>query len=363
MSVPSPVMPDVNLASEAKEAAARFLQASKALSSDHSYWPVRMFASLNLFLWHLEAFEKKEDPVPLFVGAFNRATTFLESAAQSDVCRSLFPATGKEGAITDEAGYEESVYGLFSDVWVDMTDDIYFDETFKFTKERLEKNGVDPQTLFKDKVVLDGGCGSGKFSAAIARFGAAQVIGLDLGGKGLEFARKQAEKAPYGKNLEYAHGSLLDIPRKDASVDMVWSNGVIHHTLDYEKCISEFARIIKPGGTLFLYVNGRFGLFELLQDTLRLANADIPRHLFQHFIKSLGVNSGRLYWLMDCLYAPYEYKPRDEVIALLEKHGFSDIRQLTRGVAIDQIEQVSAGLPYAEVKYGEAQLKFLATKS
>jgi len=210
--------------------------------------------------------------------------------------------------------------------------------------------------------VLDGGCGSGKFSTAIAQFGAAKVIGLDLGEKGLEFARKQAAKVPYGKNLEYIHGSLLDIPMENESVDMVWSNGVIHHTLDYEKCISEFARIIKPGGTLFLYVNGRFGLFELLQDTLRLADADIPRHLFQHFIKSLGVNSGRLYWLMDCLYAPYEYKSREGVIALLEKHGFSDIRQLTRGVAIDQIEQVTTGLPFAEVKYGEAQLKFLANK-
>jgi hypothetical protein len=46
----------------------------------------------------------------------------------------------------------------------------------------------------------------------------------------------------------------------------------------------------------------------------------------------------------------------------MQKHGFSDIRQLTRGVATDQIEQVTVGLPYARVKYGEAQLKYLATR-
>ena len=65
---------------------------------------------------------------------------------------------------------------------------------------------------------------------------------------------------------------------------------------------------------------------------------------------------------MDCLYAPYEYKSQKEVETLLKKYGFTDIRRLTRGVAIDQIEQISTGLHYAEVKYGEAQLKFLTRK-
>ena len=36
--------------------------------------------------------------------------------------------------------------------------------------------------------------------------------------------------------IEYLEGSLLDIPLEDSVVDIVWSNGVIHHTLDYEKC-------------------------------------------------------------------------------------------------------------------------------
>ena len=50
-----------------------------------------------------------------------------------------------------------------------MTDDIYFEETFAFTCERLRKNGIDPETFFHNKVVIDAGCGSGKFSATIAR--------------------------------------------------------------------------------------------------------------------------------------------------------------------------------------------------
>lgn len=339
-------------------AADRFIEANKALQ-DRSAWALRMEASVNLWLWHLDAFAKDEDPRPAFIEVFDSATALLEQRAKTDVMNGNYPPMTD----SEKPDFEALVSGLFSDVWVDMTDDIYFDETFAFTKERFEKNDIDPFELFGGKVIVDAGCGSGKFSTALAQFGAEKVIGLDIGEKGLEFARNQAKKRPYGDRLDYRYGSLLDIPLEDSSVDIVWSNGVIHHTLGYEECIREFARILKPDATLFLYVNGSFGLFELLQDKLREANADIPRPLIQTYLKLLGVNSGRLYWLMDNLSAPYEWKPDAEVREMLERNGFADIRQLRRGVAIDQIEQVTTGLPFAEIKYGEAQLKYLCRRT
>jgi SAM-dependent methyltransferase len=354
------VIPNDTLHPSAREAAQNFLNANDSLD-DKSYWPVRMFTASNLFLWHLEAFAKDEDPVQLFADEFNRAAELLNSIKGSGICRNQFPSKATD--LLSEDRFEDTVSGLFSDVWVGMTDEDYFDQSYEFTQERLSKNGVNPEDLFGGKVVVDAGCGGGKFSAALARFGAKQVIGLDIGDKGLDFAREQAKKVPYGDRLDYRHGSLLDIPLDDASVDMVWSNGVIHHTLGYEKCVEEFARIVKPGGDLFLYVNGRFGLFELLLDTLRLAMASVPRSLFQHYLVLMGINSGRIYWIMDCLYAPYEWKSKQEIIEMLQRNSFEDIVQLTRGVAIDQIEQVSTNLPYAEAKYGEAQLKFLAKRS
>ena len=43
-------------------------------------------------------------------------------------------------------------------------------------------------------------------------------------------------------------------------------------------------------------------------------------------------------------------------------NNFTDIKQLKRGVGIDQIEQVTMQLPYAEEKYGESQLKFICKR-
>jgi len=359
MPLPKPVPRDERLDVEVRRAADRFREASLALR-DRSFWPLRMFAATNVFLRHLDIFEGEGDPNPLFQTMFDEAAGFLESALAGGVCGNFFP--DDTAAAIDEARFEAEISGLFSDVWVGLTDEIYFDESYEFTRQRFENSGVDPVKFFEGKTVLDAGCGSGKFSAAMDRFGADRVIGIDIGDKGLEFARAQAAKVPYGARLEYRHGSTFDIPLDDAAVDIVWSNGVIHHTLDYERCIAEFARVLKPGGALFLYVNGRFGLFELLLDTLRLANDGIPRGFFQHYLHLLGINSGRIYFMMDCFYAPYEWKSAEEVKRLLRQHGFGEPRQLTRGVALDPIEQISAGAPFAEVKYGEGQLKYVARK-
>jgi SAM-dependent methyltransferase len=342
------------------DAAERYVQANRSLD-DRLFWPVRLYCALDLWLWHLDAFARSDDPVPLFVEAMDRSTALLRAAKDSNLKSLSFPIES-DHTPPQGAAFEAQVSGTFSDIWPNLSDDIYFDQSYNFTVERFRKSGFDAQATFAGKSVLDAGCGSGKFSAALARLGAEKVIGLDLGLKGLEFARRQAAKVPYGSKIDFRHGSLLDIPLESGSLDAVWSNGVIHHTLDYRKCLDEFARVLKPGGTLYLYVNGRFGLFELLADAIRIAIEDIPRALYIHYLLSLGVDTGRLYWILDYAYPPYEWKSRDEVIRLMEAAGFGDVRQLMRGIATDQIEQVSAGIPYAEVKYGEAQLKFLAVR-
>lgn len=343
----------------AKSVADEYLKKALELG-DRSHTATLCFLSLNLFLWHLDAFEEDGDPEKKFCDKFQAAINFLDNLSDSHLCSNRFPQDQFDKSQHD---FEDEVSGLFSDVWVDMTDDIYFDQSFVFTKERFERNGLDPYEFFGGKVVADCGCGSGKFSHAIAKFGAKRVVGIDIGKQGLDFAQSQSKKVDYGSKVDFVYGNLLDLPFSENSFDLVWSNGVIHHTLDYEKCIQEFGRVLNKHGQLFLYVNGRFGLFEILQDTIRKSMANVPRSVFQKYVSSLGVNSGRLYWIMDCCFAPYEWKSKNDVIKLLEKHGFSKLKQLTRGVETDQIEKISSGEPFATIKYGEGQLKFIAERS
>ena len=67
-----------------------------------------------------------------------------------------------------------------------------------------------------------------------------------------------------------------------------------------------------------------------------------------------------MYWITDSCFAPYNWKSKKQIISLLKKYNFNEIKQLERGLKIDHIEQITTGLPYAKIKYGEGQLKFLA---
>lgn len=338
------------------EAAERYLAAAAGLE-DSSFIALKMFTLANLFLWHLDAFERDEDPIPLFVEAFDNAAEFLRAAAAAGVCGNLF--VPEAGTVVEEA----SIGKVFGEVYSQLPDEVYFEESYEVLRARLESNGISPDELFRDKVVLDAGCGGGKFSAAMARLGARKVIGVDISEKSLEFARDQATKVPYGDKLDYRFGSVLQIPLDDESVDIAWSNSVIHLTGDYDTCIRELTRVLRPSGTLYIYVNSEFGLFGLLLGALQVISKQIPESLYRHYLTELGVSAGRISWMVPSVYLPYRGKPRREVEALLRKHGLKKLRRLTRGIALDQIEQVSAGLPFAEAKYGEAQLKYLATKA
>ncbi len=351
--------PDPTIAPEARAAADRYIAAVRSMQ-DCSYWPVRMFAAVNLFLWHLDAFEQDGDPIAKFVAQVGQAAGMLESIVNNGVCGEHFPSHAVDAGSGEK--FESKISGLYGDIWVDMTDDIYFDEAYEFIKQRFEKNGVDPQAYFAGKAVLDAGCGSGKFGAAIARFGAAKVVGVDIGEKGLAFAERQKAKVDYGARMEFHHTSIDDLPFDDGSFDIVWCNGVLHHTVNYEGSLSEISRVTRPGGSLYLNVEGFNGLFGLLSDMMVDTNQDIPRPLFQHYLATLAMNSGRMYWIMDALYAPYEKKSSAEVEGLLDKYGYADPVRMMRGTDKDITEKIAAGTPHAAVKYGEASLKYIATK-
>ncbi len=334
----------------------KFLKLNKSLKSK-CYWATRTEVALNLFLWHLEEYKKNRDPRKPFISVTNEAIDILKLRQKSKLLNYKF-INNKN----NNQNFENYVKSLFSDIWINMTEEIYFNQTFAFTNERFRKNGLDAEKFFKNKIVVDAGCGSGKFSCTIAKLKAKKVYGFDLGEMGISFAKKQQQKKSYGKKITYKVASVMKMPLKSNSIDIVFTNGVVHHTSNYVKCIKEFRRVLKKNGKLFFYVEGTCGLYEIFQEKIRESLNDIPSEFVLSYLKSLGVDSGRLYWLQDCLKAPYEYKPRSQIIKLLDKNGFQVEKQLLRGVSSDNIELISRGMPFGKIKYGEGQIKLICTK-
>jgi ubiquinone/menaquinone biosynthesis C-methylase UbiE len=96
------------------------------------------------------------------------------------------------------------------------------------------------------KRVLEVGPGAGGHSALFARHGAS-VTAIDI-----TRARAEATAAKFrllgSGDCVAMQGDAESLPFGDGAFDIVYSNGVLHHTDSTEKAMEEMFRVLKPGG-------------------------------------------------------------------------------------------------------------------
>ena len=104
------------------------------------------------------------------------------------------------------------------------------------------------------ETVLDHACGAGlDLLLAACRVGAGgRAIGVDMTPAMLEQAADAAAQAGLAGVVETRAGLFEDLPVPDASVDVVISNGVVNLSPDKTRVFREIARVLKPGGRLYL---------------------------------------------------------------------------------------------------------------
>ena len=110
--------------------------------------------------------------------------------------------------------------------------------------------------FFRDKVVLDAGCGNGRHSFYAGRYGARDVVALDLS-DAVETAYANVGKMP---NVHVLQGDIYAPPfpksENGGPFDFVYSIGVLHHLPDPEGGFQSLLRFVRPGGAIFAWVYG-----------------------------------------------------------------------------------------------------------
>ena len=103
------------------------------------------------------------------------------------------------------------------------------------------------------EIVVDVGSGSG-FDSLIASAmvgDEGRVVGIDMTAEMLAKARDGAASIG-ATNVEFREGFAEALPLPDDFADVVISNGVLNLTLDKTETLSEWARVLHPGGRLQL---------------------------------------------------------------------------------------------------------------
>ena len=160
-------------------------------------------------------------------------------------CVRVFPIKGgiprfvNNQDYTDRFGYQ---WNRFNKLQLDSYNGTNFsrDRFFKITGWRSEE--------LKDKIVLDAGCGSGRFTEIALQCGA-KVVSMDL---------SNAVEVCYDNlscdSLLVCQSSIYQMPFEKEIFDYVFCIGVLQHTPDIPEAIKSLSKYVKRGGHISLWI-------------------------------------------------------------------------------------------------------------
>ena len=101
--------------------------------------------------------------------------------------------------------------------------------------------------------ILDFGCGTGGTETYLKElFPNAVIYAVDSSAESI-----RAAQAKNIAGVTFVHSDAFELPFPDKHFDLIYSNGTFHHIdpSDHEKFISEFSRVCRDGGNLFIFEN------------------------------------------------------------------------------------------------------------
>jgi len=256
---------------------------------------------------------------------------------------------------------EEKHEELWQEIW-SRHEGKEFRDFVDLKARRLDVNNL--RSYIKGKKGVDFGCGNGSFALALLERGAASVVGIDFGAKAVRFATKMAKRWGWQDKARFKVDNVAATNLPNEHFDFAVSNGVFHHLRkeEVDKALKEVARVLKPGGWLWYYVDGKDAISMDLWDASVeiLKNVDIL--FIENILKTMNVSRPKMVFIMDGLSATYIHTTWEDVVRQLTRFGFGNFRRLVGGAPTDFDLDVITQDPYGREKFGEGDLRIWCQK-
>ncbi len=199
-------------------------------------------------------------------------------------CGHRFPEVRGVVRFVDESNYADSFgyqWQRFQRTQLDHEGDTPSERDF------VEKTGLTPQDL-KGKLVLDVGCGMGRFAEVATRWGA-RVVGIDFSAAAAVAAKNLSDR-----EFVAFQADVFSLPFAPETFDCIYSMGVLHHTPDCEKAVKVLPQYLKPGGTLAVWLYSGYNKWYRFSDQYRKVTSRVPPRALHAFFR---VAVPFFYWL------------------------------------------------------------------
>jgi ubiquinone/menaquinone biosynthesis C-methylase UbiE len=97
------------------------------------------------------------------------------------------------------------------------------------------------------QLIVDVGCGTGRFTGSLSEKFGARVIGIDPSERMLAEARRKG-----GAQVEFMQASAERLPLDDGCADLIFMSMMLHHLHDRAQAASECRRVLRSGGRIFI---------------------------------------------------------------------------------------------------------------
>ncbi len=342
------------------EAGMEFIDAAASLAENAAGSIIRAWCVAHVFAQTEAIFASGTEPVSAFRDLLFRTASLLRTMRDTG-----FSALG--ASRLTQANSEEAVEAVTGDhygqLFRQFAPESYLKETQELLRERLERNGIDVAAL-GGKSFLDAGCGGGRYTVAARLLGAGPTVGIDVSPVNVKTARERVLEAGL-EGVSFEEGDVLNLPCEGESFDIVFSNGVLHHTRDWKRGIAELVRVLRPGGLGWLYViENPGGLFWDSIEILRIVMQSEDRATARMALQVLGIPGNRIFYMLDHVMVPINVRLTPaEVEQALSDVGASGIRRLERGTDFDRAERIFQQEPFARAKFGVGENRYVFTKA
>jgi len=205
----------------------------------------------------------------------------IQNGYLCSACRKRFPDVRGVLRFVDAQNYADS----FGYQWKEFSTTQLLPNFAEVNFRR--KTGFSVEEL-RGKLVLDVGCGMGRFAEVATRWGAT-VIGVALS-DATEVAARNLED----REFLVLQADVLALPFAPETFDCIYSIGVLHHTPDCEKAFKTLPQYLKPGGKIAVWLYSGYNNWYRLSDHYRKITHRVPIRVLHNFFR---IAVPLLYWL------------------------------------------------------------------